>query len=140
MADKKIIVAYDGSSDSKKALSMATDLSKDIAADVVVVSVYDVPIALADGVSYSEWAADCEKACEARVAEGKKLCEDKGIVVYTEVLQGNPADEIIKYAENEQAYLIISGTRGLGGFARLLVGSVAHKIVTYSKIPVLVVK
>lgn len=140
MTSKKFIVAYDGSDDSKKAIEMAIDLSKDISAEIVVVSVYDIPITLSDGATYNVWTIDFEKACKSRVAEVKEYYEKKGISIHTEVLLGNPADEIIKYAHQEKAYMIISGTRGIGGFARLLVGSVAHRLVTYSDIPVLVVK
>lgn len=140
MTTKKIIVAYDGSEDSKKALEMALDLSKDITAEIVVISVYDIPITLSDGGSYNVWTIDFEKACAARVNDVKRYCAEKGITIHTEILQGNPADEIIKYAHKKNAYLIITGTRGMGGFARLLVGSVAHRLVTYSDIPVLVVK
>jgi len=56
------------------------------------------------------------------------------------IQEGNPADAIIKYAKKIEADIIICGTRGYGGFGALLLGSVAHKLVTYAKIPVLVVK
>lgn len=140
MTDKKIVVAYDGSADSKKAVEMAVDLAKNMPAKVVIVSAYDVPTALIDEGRYTVFAKDFEAACEEKLAEVQKHCAERGVNADTFVLQGNPADEIIKYAQEEAAYLIITGTRGLGGFARLLMGSVAHKLVTYSDIPVLVVK
>ncbi|MDU2064110.1 MAG: universal stress protein [Sporomusaceae bacterium] len=140
MAGKKLIVAYDGSTDSKKALTMAVDYAKEITSEIYILSVYDVHYALADGAYYSEFAKESEQAFEEKMTLGKKFCEEQGIAVTTEVLQGDPADEIIKYARRQKADLIITGTRGLGGFAQLLLGSVAHRLVTYSPIPVLVVK
>lgn len=140
MTNKKIVVAYDGSPDSKKALKMAIDLAKDLTAAIAVVSVYNIPYGLADGGYYGELSKDYDKLAEKKAAEGKKICEEAGIPVHSEVLQGDPADEIIKYAQQEKVYLILIGTRGLGGFAQLVMGSVAHRVVTYSKIPVLVAK
>ena len=140
MTDKKIIVAYDGSVDSKKAVEMAVDLAKNMPTKIIIVSAYDVPTALIDEGRYTVFAKDFETACEEKLAEVRQHCIENGVDADTFVLQGNPADEIIKYAHEKEAYLIITGTRGLGGFARLLMGSVAHKLVTYSDIPVLVVK
>ncbi len=49
-------------------------------------------------------------------------------------------DSIIIYAENENVDLIVVATRGRSGFKKLLLGSVASKVVTYAHCPVLVVK
>jgi len=140
MAFKKFIVAYDGSADSDKALVIAGDLAQNLVAKILLVSVYEIPATLSDASGYSDWATDLEKIHKEKVEKGKKYCEEKGIEVNAEVLQGSPAEEIIKYAQQEKADMIIAGTRGLGGFGRLLLGSVAHNLVNYSTIPVLIVK
>lgn len=46
----------------------------------------------------------------------------------------------MRYAADQRADLIVIGTRGLGGFRDLIIGSVAQKVVSYSKVPVLVIK
>ncbi len=139
LADKKIIVAYDGSPDSKKALEMAAGLAKDFAANIFLVSVFHLPTVLIEGMDVG-WATDPEKFYAEKIKDGKKYCEEQGINIQTKVLLGNPAEEIIKFAQKENAYLIIAGTRGLGGFNQLLVGSVAHQLITYSSVPVMIVK
>ena len=64
----------------------------------------------------------------------------EGLTIETILLDGNPADEIISYAAANPIDLILCGTRGLGEIGSLLLGSVAHKLVTYSQVPVLVIK
>lgn len=59
--------------------------------------------------------------------------------VQTVVRQGDPGSELLRYAEQTGAQLIAVGTRGQGFIARLLLGSVATKVVRASPIPVLVI-
>jgi nucleotide-binding universal stress UspA family protein len=61
--------------------------------------------------------------------------------VHAEILrEGDPAMEILRYAEEIQADLIIMGNRGLGRFNKILMGSVSHKVLTNSDCSVLIVK
>jgi len=63
----------------------------------------------------------------------------KGLVVKTRVFAGNPADEIVEYAEKNGNDLIIMG-HSRAGIERVLLGSVAHRVVKLSQIPVMVVR
>jgi len=56
------------------------------------------------------------------------------------ILQGDAAEEVLKYAEEEMCDLIVLSTHGRSGITRLLMGSVAESIVRHSKIPVLSVR
>ena len=60
--------------------------------------------------------------------------------ITTQILDGAPADMIIAAAENENADLIVMGSRGLGNFAGLLLGSVSHKVSHLSKCTCVTVK
>lgn len=55
------------------------------------------------------------------------------------VTSGRPADEILKAARRPRASLIVMGTRGMGGVARLLLGSTAEGVLSQSRVPVLAV-
>ncbi|MBP1763625.1 MAG: nhaX 1 [Firmicutes bacterium] len=141
MAFKKILVAYDGSPDSEKALTMAASLAQDLAAVILLTSVVStIPVAVSEDMDYSTWETNAEKIYAEKVEAAKKYCQEMHIEIHTKVLHGNPASEIINYARQEKADMIIAGTRGLGGFGQLLLGSVAHQLVTYSDIPVMIVK
>ncbi len=64
----------------------------------------------------------------------------KGVQIKTAVLAGDPAAEILRYAETEKADLIIMGSRGHSGFNRWDMGNIAEKVIRAAKIPVLLVK
>ena len=67
---------------------------------------------------------------------------DKKVSFRSEVIDGLLSAEatIVDYAESQNINLIVVGTRGRSGFSKVLLGSVASKVVTYAHCPVLVVK
>lgn len=70
----------------------------------------------------------------------KSLGDMKGINVEPVLLEGNPAEELIRYAEEEKMDIVVMGTLGKTGLDRLLLGSVAENLVRHSKVPVMVVR
>ncbi|MDE1764546.1 MAG: universal stress protein, partial [Thaumarchaeota archaeon] len=81
-----------------------------------------------------EYAANSISKLEPRLKESK-------IQFKTAVLQTiSITDAIVTYAESHQIDLIVMGSRGLGGFKKLLLGSVASGVLQHSKCPVLIVK
>ncbi|HWR39196.1 MAG TPA: universal stress protein [Patescibacteria group bacterium] len=141
MFGKRIAVAFDASPDSRKALERATELARELAGEVFVVTVYEpIPFSFDEGAVYVAAENEAMRVFREKAAVGQQLCEEAGIKAHSQVLYGHPAEELIKYAEQERIDLIVTGTRGQGGFASLLLGSVAQKLVKYSPVPVLVVK
>src|SRR5665647_817039 len=64
----------------------------------------------------------------------------KGVNVESVLLDGNPSDELIRYAEEEKMDIVIKGTLGKTELDRFLLGSVAGNLVRHSKVPVMVVR
>ena len=64
----------------------------------------------------------------------------EGVMTDTMVLVGHPAEQIINFADSEQADLIIMASRGKSGFGRWEMGNIADKVIRASTVPVLVVK
>ncbi|MFB6354387.1 MAG: universal stress protein [Halobacteriales archaeon] len=77
---------------------------------------------------------------EAAVAAVEERAEAAGVPVETAVLEGSPSREIVRYAEDQGCDLIVMGTHGRGGIDRLLLGSVAERVVRASEVPVLTVR
>ncbi len=72
--------------------------------------------------------------------EALEIAERRGIVVETELLQGNPAYEIVTYADTIDADLIVVGSCGHGAVASAAIGSVSRGVLLESRRPVLVVR
>ncbi len=144
MVFSNILVGVDGSESSKKALQKAIDLAKALNATLHIVSVVK-PIELAaidyippeDIEEYEHEQIEKIKPC---LNEAKKLAEENGLKPKVKILEGDPAEELMDYADDNNCDLIVVGYRGKGGFKRLLLGSTANNLVKYANQSVLVVK
>jgi len=140
MEIKKIVVAYDGSSESERALNWAIDLAGKLRSDVVVVSVVKPPEFSPTISEIEEFYEDGEKHFRPLLNKVEEKVNSLIISLRTEILRGHPAESIVRYAFDRRADLVVMGTRGTGGFKSLIIGSVAQKVVAYSKVPVVVIK
>ncbi|MFB6078769.1 MAG: universal stress protein [Halarchaeum sp.] len=133
-----VVVATDGSESVERAVTVAIDLAERFEASVHAISVVnegnveDAPEDVRDELreSLEERARDATDRVVARAARD----------VTTTVREGRPADEILGYVREVDADLVATGTRGRHGENRLLVGSVAERIVRDSPVPVLTVR
>jgi nucleotide-binding universal stress UspA family protein len=135
---KKIVMATDGSKHSAMATERAISFAQSYGGELRIVSVVDVP---------SEFYAEAPQAVEdlvrkakGYVAEVKKQAEAAGVKAETFVGEAEADVAITKLAKEQNADMIIIGSHGRTGLRRLLMGSVAEKVIGYAPCPVLVVK
>jgi nucleotide-binding universal stress UspA family protein len=140
---KKIVCAFDGSDHAMKAAQAASELAQKFGGTlslVYVVEPYAPPVDL-PGISFVDWVEPHRKAARRLVTDAADaLAKDTGIRPEAEVRVGAAAQEITAFAEDAQADLLVIGSRGLGTVKRLLLGSVADRVVHLSTVPVLVVR
>jgi len=145
-----ILAAIDGSDSSMKAVDYAIELAKkQNNSRLTLLNILDMDtikqlsssIITAPTYGLEEYELH-KKAALEWLDEIKKKCENERIQTEIKVIGGpSPvSDSILIYAENENVDLIVVGTKGRSGFRKLLLGSVASKVVTYAHCPVLVVK
>jgi nucleotide-binding universal stress UspA family protein len=144
MLFSNILVAYDGSKASKKALDHAISLAQaTLGAKLSVIHVFGFPRAYF-GEAYATIPASATKEyydlSEQTVQDAKELLEASGVIGTVEMIQGAPAEVILEYAKKNNPDIIVIGSRGLGGIREFVLGSVSHNVVQHARIPVLVVK
>ena len=141
------MIATDGSDCSKLAVDKGIELAQLSGGTVYVVYVVSTAYLSMDGDYFMGMNPYWESIQEAWKTQGqqavnyvKDLGEMKGINAESVLLEGNPSDELIRYAEKNEMDIIVMGTLGKTGLDRLLLGSVAGNVVRHSKVPVMVVR
>lgn len=135
---RKILHATDFSAQSKAAFEVACALARDHQAVLVVVHVNrPTQIFAPDGIAVS---VPVEDPLELRAQLADVRPADKRVNVEHHLLDGEPAEQILKAAQIQHADLIVMGTHGTTGLARLLMGSVAETVLRKAMCPVLTVK
>lgn len=146
---QKILVAYDGSAQSKSALDWAIDFSLMSRAHVMVAKVTEMMTlkemsALYEAgsdASLSAYVEELQKADHKLLEEAVTALGDrKGVAITTTLLHGNVAAALLDFAGANGVDMIVVGTKGHGVLEELLMGSVTRNLVSLSRIPVLVVK
>ncbi len=136
----KALVAVDPSEHSRKAVILSAKFAKKTGVKLTLLNVIE------DVVSYKEipdtWVHQQKaKKAQAMLDELKKLAEEHGAQnVETKIAVGPVAEEIVRIGEEENYDYIVVGTRGMSGFKRMLIGSVAEKVVLHAHCPVVIVR
>ncbi len=154
---KRILVALDGSENSSRASQVALELAEKLKAELVVLHaiippalyyhteissegpVIEPPTHEKEIDLYLEYSRTVGRGIvDGTVSEAKK----RGIVVKAEIPEATSSvvETIVNQAVKENADLIIVGTRGLGGFKKLILGSVSNGVVSHAHCPVLVIR
>ncbi|OIB58331.1 universal stress protein [Natrialba sp. SSL1] len=133
-----VVVATDGSDSVSRAIDVALDLADRFDAEVHALSVVD---ASEVDASPQQLREELRTALETTADAAVATVEDRtDREITTAAREGRPAAEICEYAREVDADLVATGTRGRHGENRLLLGSVAERIVRTSPVPVLTVR
>ena len=142
----KILIGVDDSKHSQRALEYVKKMPWPEGTRVLVVSaVREVVPAYSEVYAptapYSErMMDDLFKYHQEIVSDAEKVLKDSGFKTEAKVLQGDPRTVIVDLARNEGVDLVVVGSHGRTGIAKILIGSVASHIVTHSPCSVMVVK
>jgi len=142
---KRILVAVDGSENATRAVKVASTLAKDNNAKLTILHVITIPAVVYSGdVAFplNKIEVEARRQGEKYVESAQSTARQAGVKAETEIIESidSPVRGITDYSEKNMIDLIVVGTRGLGGFKRLLLGSVGSGVVHYAHCSVLVVR
>lgn len=145
---KRILVATDGSTLSKKAVTSAIELAALSGAELVAVKVTprypqsyfegSLPLSQTEVSKIeTQWSDNAQKVLDA-VA---KLAKAKGVVTKTVVVKSDiVSDAVIAATKKHKADLIVMASHGRRGIKRLLLGSETQQVLTHAHVPVLILR
>ena len=135
---QRVLVATDGSKQCRTAVERAIDFAGSYGGEISVVSIVDVPAEFyAEAPQIVE---DMVHKAQGYVEEVKKKAEASGVKAESFVREGEAYQAIIDLAKARDVNIIVMGSHGRTGLKRLLMGSVAEKVIGYAPCPVLVAR
>ena len=140
MLFEKILVAVDGSPASLRAVDCARKLAQLTNATVILVHAYPRVHQFLGEPNLSQTIAKHIEQANKLIDPLVASLSDDGIDTITEILEGPPADAILRVADARDVDLIVMGARGLGSLNSLLLGSVSQKVMAHATCPVMVVR
>jgi nucleotide-binding universal stress UspA family protein len=137
---KRILYATDGSPAARHALTHARDLAQRYGAELVLVHAFRNIEDFGKSPYFSEIEEERQRARDTVIGQAMAELADSGLTVHIEPVEGQPAEGIINVATVRRCDLIVMGSRGLGTFQGLLLGSVSDRVVRHAPCPVLIVR
>jgi len=148
----KILVPYDGSKYSVKALTRAMELAHNLDSEIFLFSVVYLNYISPPGMlgltkiksekeNIKKWTASVMADSEKMLKAAIKRCNEKGISASYCITHGNVANEILRFAKRKNISLIVIGSHGLHGIGKLkTLGSNSRKVSELANCPVLLVR
>ena len=142
---KKIMVATDGSETSMRTAKLAISLARLAGGRVAAIYVVDIS-RLAQLPGYTTLPGLSERLMGLMFKEGEEatseigeMASDAGVPFEKIIAEGNPSEEILRQCKDSGTDLLVIGSIGRTGLEKIMLGSVAEKVVRNSKVPVLIV-
>lgn len=142
---KKIMIATDGSETSMRTAKLAIDLARLAGGRVAAIYVVDM-YRLAQLPGYTTLPGLSERLMGLMLTEGEKatseigeMASNAGVPFEKIIAEGNPSEEILRQSRESGIDLLVMGSIGRTGLEKIMLGSVAEKVVRHSKVPVLIV-
>lgn len=135
---RRIVVGFDGSDPSQRAVRLALAWAHASGASVWIVHARETPRTVAEPITEEEQGKGSAAVTEA-LDDLSRYAASIDVRVTVEVREGVPAEVLLRAVPEIAADLIVVGTRGLRGPARVLLGSVSSRVVGHATVPVVVV-
>jgi nucleotide-binding universal stress UspA family protein len=138
---QSILVGSDGSNAAQEAVEAAMQLTHAFGSDLTVLNVFEA-LETYTGVPTDDLDPDVYAERVRTVVAKRAQCAAEEVEVPYQVTQqvGHPAQTLVQTADKDQADLIVVGSRGLGPFKSLLLGSVSDRVLHHAHCPVLIVR
>ena len=147
MIIKKILVPYDGSPLSKKALELAKDIARNFNAELMLFMVIPVYYPISDSVfsgaavaNYQQIVKELKREGEKEISKTTEKCREQGVKSSYKIVNDDVSYAILKEAKKSKTDMIIMGSRRLTGISAIKrLGSTARYVSEHATCPVTIV-
>lgn len=139
---KRILVAFDGSPQSYQAFDFALEMTRlcpGAAPEIIALSVVQPPEPI-DIVEMDAIIDSAKQHYEELFKGLREKAKERNLEIKTEVAVGHPADQIVRYAKENNCDMVILGQKGKSKIESWILGSVSKRVATYSPCTVTIVK
>lgn len=137
---RKILLAVDGSDNSLRATTEVVRLiSLQQSGEIEVVFVADFGKSRDEVLRYGD-IDELELSRRQKLFPVEEILKEQQAIYTMKVLHGEPGQSLVRHANDHEFELVVMGSRGLGSFKEMVLGSVSHKVARGVKCPVLIVK
>ena len=135
-----ILVPFDGSEHSTRAMARAVEMARSDGAKLTVLYVIPRYEEMVEFYRSETIKQSMRAEAEKVVAQAKKIADASGVAVATEIREGHASDEIVAAADALGNDLIAMGTYGWKGVSKAILGSTTNRVISHASCPILVVK
>jgi len=147
MIIKKILVPYDGSPLSRKALELAKDIARNFTAELTLFMVVPVYYPISDSIfsgaavaNYQQIVKELKKEGEKEISKTTEKCREQGVKSSYKIVNDDVSSAILKEAKKSKVGMIIMGSRRLTGISAIKrLGSTARYVSEHAQCPVTIV-
>lgn len=138
----KVLVAVDGSDNSFRALDAALLLSEKLGSKVTAIHVIEVApvVHIQSEKLLRDLVEAYEKEGQHIISKCSEIATKKGLSINSKLLSGDASSVILDFCEKDKHDIIIMGSRGMGKFKELVLGSVSSKVIHHSSCPVMIIR
>ncbi len=136
---KRVLIGFDGSSQSEKATEIGLSLAQSLDSKVPLFAVARPPEP-ATMVELSAMLHDAREHFQEKFKKVAQRAKDLEAELETDIAVGHPVEQIVHRAEADRVDLIVLGRRGMSRFEKIIVGSTSEKVLRYAHCPVKVVR
>lgn len=150
---KRILVPFDGSRYSRDAVIQAVNIAKKFSSEIYIITAVDtsdfppgmlLALLKKDKIieeSIKEYISAVKSQVRKELLAEVSICKAKGVSkTYYDIISGNPVDSILKFMRGRKINLIVMGSQGKHGLAKIMtLGSVSRKVTELAICPVLIV-
>jgi nucleotide-binding universal stress UspA family protein len=135
-----LLVPFDGSESSRRALVRACDLSKSDGSEISVLYVIPRYEEMMDFFKTESVKKSLYQEAEKIIEVAKKLAAGQGVQIKAVVQEGHAGDKVVEIADKMKHDLIVVGTHGWRGMNKAIMGSTAERVIAYASCPILIAR